>query len=58
MRAAKYAGVPWPQFRVLDRETQGQIVAFYEDDTKLEYLEHHEAMKEARRKSRTGRSRV
>jgi hypothetical protein len=59
MRAAKYAGVPWPQFRTLERDVQGQIVAFYEADTTLAYLEQKEAIKEAKRKARIGgKSRV
>lgn len=59
MRAAKHGQVPWHVFKYLDRETQGQVVAFYEADTKLDYLEQKEAIKEAKRKARVGgKSRV
>ena len=57
MRAARYAGVPWPQFRRLSRGEQGQVVAFYEVDTALAYLEETAAVKRARQRT-TGKSRV
>lgn len=57
MQAAKHAGIPWPQFRALDRETQGQIVAFYEVDSALTYLGEMDAIKKARRRI-GGKSRV
>ena len=58
MRAARYGGVPWPTFRRLSREEQGQIVAFYETDSALGYLEETEAIRQSRRASRTGRRRT
>jgi hypothetical protein len=59
MRAARHSGVPWPQFRTLERDVQGQIVAFYEADTTLAYLEQKDAIAEARRRGRIGgKSRV
>jgi hypothetical protein len=50
--------VPWPTFRRLSREEQGQIVAFYETDNALSYLEETEAIRQSRRASRTGRRRT
>jgi hypothetical protein len=58
MKAARYSGVGWDRFRRLDRETQGQIVAFYEADTALEYLGELDAIKRARRRQLGGKSRV
>jgi len=50
MRAARYCNVPWHEFKRLDRETQGQIVAFYETDLMLDYMDQRDAMRDARRR--------
>lgn len=52
MHAARHALVPWHEFKVLDRETQGQIVAAYEIDMMLDYLTQVDAAREAQRRQR------